>query len=135
MKQLSNLKFMAMAFFVALLGMSLTACSDDDDDSSSSISDYYITCSVSGGGLSSQQKENMESSLNSELTNITMKGVERDRAIYSFDSLMDELEDEYSEGMSGISGTLTLTFYLKDKDGKTVKTTSLKITKDGCTKG
>lgn len=32
MKQLTNLKFMAMALFVAMLSMSLTACSDDDDN-------------------------------------------------------------------------------------------------------
>lgn len=32
MKQLTNLKFMAMALFVAMLSMSFTACSDDDDD-------------------------------------------------------------------------------------------------------
>lgn len=32
MKRLVNLKFMVMAMFVAMLSMSLTACSDDDDD-------------------------------------------------------------------------------------------------------
>lgn len=32
MKNLSNLKFVVMAMFVALLSLSLTACSDDDDD-------------------------------------------------------------------------------------------------------
>lgn len=32
MKTLSNLKFMAMALFVAMLSMSLTACGDDDDN-------------------------------------------------------------------------------------------------------
>lgn len=32
MKQLAKLKFMAMALFVAMLSMSMTACSDDDDD-------------------------------------------------------------------------------------------------------
>lgn len=32
MKRLANLKFMVMAMFVAMLSMSLTACSDDDDD-------------------------------------------------------------------------------------------------------
>lgn len=32
MKRFTNFKFFAMAMFVALLGMSLTACSDDDDD-------------------------------------------------------------------------------------------------------
>lgn len=35
MKTLNNLKFMAMALFVAMLGLSLTACSDDDDDNGS----------------------------------------------------------------------------------------------------
>lgn len=34
MKKLANLKFMVMAMFVAMLSMSLTACSDDDDDDS-----------------------------------------------------------------------------------------------------
>ena len=32
MRQLNNLKFMAMAMLVALMSMSFTACSDDDDD-------------------------------------------------------------------------------------------------------
>lgn len=35
MKTLNNLKFMAMALFVAMLGLSFTACSDDDDDNGS----------------------------------------------------------------------------------------------------
>lgn len=32
MKQLTNLKFMAIALFIALFSMSFAACSDDDDD-------------------------------------------------------------------------------------------------------
>lgn len=32
MEKLKNFKFIAMAMFVALLSMSLTACSDDDDN-------------------------------------------------------------------------------------------------------
>ncbi len=37
MKNLSNLKFVVMAMFVALLSLSLTACSDDDDDKNDSV--------------------------------------------------------------------------------------------------
>lgn len=125
-----------MALFVAMLSMSLTACGDDDDDDEgNALSDYYITCSVSGGGLSSQQTETLEANLNSSLADITMKGYERNKAIYLFEELVDDLEDEFSAGMSGITGTLTMTFYLKNKDGNIVKSSSLKITKDGCTKG
>lgn len=32
MRHLNNLKYMAMALFVAMLSLSFTACSDDDDD-------------------------------------------------------------------------------------------------------
>lgn len=38
MRLFTNLKFMAMALFVAMLSMSFTACSDDDDDNGGSAS-------------------------------------------------------------------------------------------------
>lgn len=42
MKHLSNLKFMAMALFVAMLSLSFTACSDDDDDEGGSPSKSIV---------------------------------------------------------------------------------------------
>ena len=51
MRQLNNLKFMAMAMFVALMSLSFTACSDDDEDNGPDTNsivgvwengDYYI---------------------------------------------------------------------------------------------
>ncbi len=37
MRHLNNLKYMAMALFVAMLSLSFTACSDDDDDDGKTI--------------------------------------------------------------------------------------------------
>lgn len=43
MRHLNNLKYMAMALFVAMLSLSFTACSDDDDDSETSVTGTSIT--------------------------------------------------------------------------------------------
>lgn len=48
MKRLANLKFMVMAMFVAMLSMSLTACSDDDDDNGGNVSNITGVWVASG---------------------------------------------------------------------------------------
>ena len=133
MKRLANLKFMVMAMFVAMMSMSLTACSDDDDDDIPEVANFYIECKVSGGGFSSQELTQLESGLNSELSEITMKGVTRAQAVYTFDELISELKsDVFADGMSNVKGTLNIAFYLKTTDGAVAKTAVIKVTKDGC---
>lgn len=111
-----------------------TSCSDDDDDVDTSvITDYYMICTVSGGGLTSQEIDRLQSRLNDELTSSYWKGIKYNEVIYEFDSEVDSYKKGFMSGMSGITGTLQITFFLKAKDGKTVKTSTLNITKDGCT--
>lgn len=132
MRHLNNLKYMAMALFVAMLSLSFTACSDDDDDEISGLNNYYISCTnASGGGLSAQEIDVFISNMNSSLSSMEMTGVEYAEAVYVFSELMKTLEESFSDGMSGINGTLTVTFALKTEDGKTAKTATLAITKDG----
>lgn len=111
-----------------------TSCSDDDDDVDTSvITDYYMICTVSGGGLTSQEIDRLQSRLNDELTSFYWKGIKYNEVIYEFDSEVDSYKNEFMSGMPGITGTLQITFFLKAKDGKIVKTSTLNITKDGCT--
>lgn len=111
-----------------------TSCSDDDDDVDTSvITDYYMICTVSGGGFTSQEIDILQSRLNEELTSYYWKGIKYNEVIYEFDSEVDNYKNEFRSGMPGITGTLQITFFLKTKDGKTVKTSTLNITKDGCT--
>ena len=49
MRHLNNLKYMAMALFVAMLSLSFTACSDDDDDSGTSVTGTSIVGTWSQG--------------------------------------------------------------------------------------
>lgn len=133
MKRLANLKFMVMAMFVAMLSMSLTACSDDDDDDVPEIANYYIECKMSGGGFTSQELTQLESNLNSSLSEITMKGATKAEAVYTFDEIVLRLKREvFSAGMSGVSGTLNIVFYLKTTGGTVAKTATIKVTKNGC---
>lgn len=132
MKKLEDFKFLAMALFVAVLGMAFTSCSDDDDDKPA-MTDYYITCELSGGGLKPQNLEEMQAILNTALAQETLEALEYSQAAYLFEEVVDDLQEEYSDGLSYVNGTLKIKFFLKTKEGKTVKTATLNITKDGCT--
>lgn len=130
MKHLSNLKFMAMALFVAMLSLSFTACSSDDDDEISGITDYYFTCTVKGGGLSSQELNTLQSEINAELSSYYIEAAEYAEAIYLFDSIVEGVQETFQDGIPGINGTLTITLQLKTKDGRTAKSSSVKVTND-----
>jgi len=133
MKQLANLKFMAMALFVAMLSMSFTACSDDDDDDVPEIADYYIECKMSGGGFTNQELTQLEATLNGELSTTTMKGMKMSEAVYVFDNVIREMKrGVFVNGLPGITGTLNVTFYLKTTKGTVARTTTIKVTKNGC---
>lgn len=134
MKEVVKFKSMAMCFFIAMLSLSFASCSDDDDeDPISGISDYYITCSVSGGGLTPQELNAMESQLNAELSQYEWRAVDADYALYEFNNLVRELQRSFSGGVSGISGTLRMNLQLKSADGQTISSATLNITNDDCT--
>lgn len=126
-------KFLAM--MVAMLAMSVgfSSCSDDPDNPVSDKNDYYIECNVSGGGLDSSETNYLQSQLNAQLSEIKWSMLTKDDAIYYFDREMKDLRSGFSEGLSYVTGTLYIKFILKTVDGKTVKTTTLNVTKDGCT--
>lgn len=131
---MKTLKYLSFMLMLMVCSAGFTSCSDDDDDVDTSvITDYYMICTVSGGGLTSQEIDRLQSQLNEELTSFYWKGIKYNEVIYEFDSEVDYFKDGFMSGMSGITGTLQITFFLKNKDGKTVKTSTLNITKDGCT--
>ena len=131
---MKTLKYLSFMLMLMVCSAGFTSCSDDDDDVDTSvITDYYMTCTVSGGGFTSQEIDRLQSLLNKELTSSYWKGIKYNEVIYEFDSEVDYYKYEFMSGMPGITGTLQITFFLKTKDGKTVKTSTLNITKDGCT--
>lgn len=131
---MKTLKYLSFMLMLMVCSAGFTSCSDDDDDVDTSvITDYYMICTVSGGGFTSQEIDRLQSRLNEELTSYYWKGIKYNEVIYEFDSEVDNYKNEFRSGMSGITGTLQITFFLKTKDGKTVKTSTLNITKDGCT--
>lgn len=131
MRHFNNLKFMAITLLVAMLSLSFTACSDDDDVNASEITDYYMTCKVSGGGFSPNELESLEAAINAELTTYCYwEELDLNRALYYFNDEIEDWQEQYEYGAYDVRGTLTITFYLKNDDGKIVKTTNLYITKD-----
>ena len=125
-------KFLAMMFAVLALCVNFASC-DKNDSPTTEYNDYYIQCKVSGGGLNASELNYVESQLNAELSDVEWEMLKQEEAIYYFDAAMKELRASYSDGMSGITGTLSMKFMLKTTEGKTVKTTTLNVTKDSCT--
>lgn len=129
-----DFKTLLLLFVLLLPSFALISCGDDDDEPESTYSDYFMeVSSVEGGGLSVQQCSSLKAELNSELTQYYWKAIDRNQAIYYFDDEVREAMDGFSDGLSGISGTLSITFSLKDsRSGKTIKSSTLNITRDGC---
>ncbi len=125
-------KFKYFSFVLLMMAMciSMVSCSDDDDDFGTQ--DYFIEVEVSGGGLTSQEIVSLESQLNAELSNETWNDLEKDEAIYLFNLAIETMQNEFSGGVDWVDGTLKLTFYLKTSEGKTVKKSTLNITKNEC---
>ena len=141
MRHLNNLKYMAMALFVAMLSLSFTACSDDDDDNGTALDDYYIACEVSGDDLSRSQLAQLQNMLGGSIIEATeeeMTRMTRDEAIYEFNRYMDFQEGVYKNGYENdpnfyifnISGTVTLRYTLYTKDDKAVKSTTFIVKED-----
>lgn len=121
---------------IAMLAMSInfSSCSSDDDPVSA-YNDYYIECDVKGGGLDSSTLNTLKSQLNLQLSELTyeMEGIDKDAALYIFDSFVKEMKGEFSSGVDGVEGTLKLVFILKTIEGKQIKTSTLNITNSSCT--
>lgn len=130
MKKLANLKFMVMAMFVAMLSMSLTACSDDDDDNFSAIDDYYFEVEVyDKGSLSSENAAAIARNMTSTLSVLSQDGLDINKAEYYFNRAIDAIVQVYD-----VEQTFTATFKInmKNSKGQIFKSKLLKITKDGC---
>ena len=110
-------KYLMMMIAMVAMCVNFSSCKDDDDEPTSEYHDYYIQCKVSGGGLDAAELNYMESQLNAKLADVEWEMLKKDEAIYYFDTAMKELRASFSEGISGI----------------TVKTTTLNVTKNGCT--
>lgn len=127
-------KFFAMMIAMLAMSVSFSSCGEDDEPETG-IKDYYIECDVKGGGLNSSELSTVKSSLNLELSELDLYALTKDEAIYVFDKFMQEMKYYFSEGIEGISETLSITFYLKEASGSTVKKAVLKVTGNGCTLG
>ena len=125
-------KYLMMMIAMVAMCVNFSSCKDDDEPTSE-YHDYYIQCKVSGGGLDAAELNYMESQLNAKLADVEWEMLKKDEAIYYFDTAMKELRASFSEGISGITGTLYMQFMLKTTEGNTVKTTTLNVTKNGCT--
>jgi len=122
------------SLFLITLSLTLVSCKDDKDEPANEIDDWYSECiSVSGGGLSSQQCSQLQNTINTDEDlemgpQYVWRNIDRSQAVYYFDRQTKSFCQAFSSGMSGISGTLTVTFALKNSKGTTVKTSRVKIT-------
>lgn len=127
-------KYLPLWLAMLVVTLCMASCSNDDDEvDDQALNDYYIEVEVSGGGLDSQEINLIESELNTTLSDIGWEKLTKDEAIYYFDKAVKAMQYEFSEGVTGFAGTLHITFHLKTSNGKTVKSSTLNITKDGCT--
>lgn len=93
MKHLSNLKFMAMALFVAMLSLSFTACSSDDDDPKEGNSSIIGTWERSGltiNGLRGTALLKFNTNNSGSVTAIYDDGTDSD--VYNFQYIFREKE-------------------------------------------
>lgn len=127
---MNKFKYFSFVLLMMVISIPMVSCSDDDDDFGTQ--DYFIEVEVSGGGLTAQELISLESQLNAELSDETWNDLEKDEAIYLFNIAIEAMQMEFSEGVDWVEGTLKLTFYLKTDEGKTVKKSTLNITKNEC---
>lgn len=134
MKKLFNYFLMLT---IALVGVvSLSSCgSDSEDEPEILYDDYYLSIKASGGGFNAQELAYLENSLNSDLSNTSMKGLTRDDAIASFDAHVYALKSAFANGMEGLKENLILTLYLKTTSGKDIKSMRITISDKNCTIG
>jgi len=128
---MEKIKFLTMMIAMLAMSISFSSCGDEKEPGTDYY-DYYIQCKVSGGGLDSSELNYLESQLNAELSDVEWEMLKKDDAIYYFDKKMKELRSAFAGGMSGITGTLYIKFILKTTEGDIIKTTTLNVTKDGC---
>lgn len=129
-----------MLLLIFTLSMSVTSCKDDDDEPVEAIDDYYSECvSVSGGGYSAQQCARLMNMLNTDEDlelgpAYTRVNISKEQAIYYFDRQCTNIYNIFKgEGLSGVSGTLVITFALKNSKGSTIKQTRINVTSTDAT--
>ena len=129
---MKQINFCINAFIALVFCIGLISCSETDDDMDY-FDDYYIECvDISGGGLNSSECSELKASFNLDLVSYVFEGYEKGRAIYLFDSLMEELCSDFGSGLSGLTSPLKMKFALKNIKGTTIKTSTLTITKNNC---
>lgn len=137
MRQTTNfgkLKYMMLIAVLALMSVvTFSSCGGNDDDDSPTINDYYIQFGFNGGGMSSQDLEKLTAKFNASLQDsYSWSNISQDQAIYHFNKTVDEVRSAFANGWpSIISGTMNVVVTLKTKDGKTVKTEIVHVTRTG----
>ena len=129
---MKNFKFLQLTTLLLSLMFTVgfTACSSDDDDRDaiSGFNDYFIEVTVSGGGYDAASLSGLQTSLNAQLQDFDLYKLEKDEAVEIFDYFMEEMKYDFIDGMSGVKGTLKMTFQLKTTKGVVVKTSTLNVT-------
>ena len=129
---MKNFKFLQLTTLLLSLMFTVgfTACSSDDDDKDaiSGFNDYFIEVTVSGGGYDAASLSGLQTSLNAQLQDFDLYKLEKDEAVEIFDYFMEEMKYDFIDGMSGVKGTLKMTFQLKTTKGVVVKTSTLNVT-------
>ena len=129
---MKNFKFLQFTTLLLSLMFTVgfTACSSDDDDKDaiSGFNDYFIEVTVSGGGYDAASLSGLQTSLNAQLQDFDLYKLEKDEAVEIFDYFMEEMNYDFIDGMSGVKGTLKMTFQLKTTKGVVVKTSTLNVT-------
>lgn len=130
-----KLRYMMLTVVVALMSMvTFSSCGgDDDDEPLPAINDYYVQFNFTGGGLSEQELSQITANFNANLqSEFSWKNISSDQAIYNFNKVVDAVKKTFADGYSGvISGTMDVAVILKTKDGKTVKTEIVHVTRTG----
>ena len=129
---MKNFKFLQLTTLLLsmMFAFGFTSCSSDSDDKDviSGYNDYFIEVAVSGGGFDAANLAALQTDINSELQDLYLYKLEKEEAIEIFEDFMEEMKYDYIDGVSGVKGTLKMTFQLKTTKGVVVKTSTLNIT-------
>lgn len=121
--------FMMLAAIIAMVSMCFVSCGSDDDDEATSTYAIELT-SISGGGLSETEAAALKTSINAQMSEVSLKNITESSALSALNKYADALKSNAAIKAS-ISETLHLTFVLKDvnQSNKVIKTVPVDITK------